>query len=624
MSTLRAPDLSGIALDGRYELHALIGEGTFGRVYRGRDRRLARNVAVKVIKPWWAEDPEWVCSFEREVQLLASVNDPGIVQIFDVGSAREGLYYVSELVDGVSLSKRLKAGPLGPVEACEIAEQLADALAAAHAQRVVHRDIKPANVLITTDRRVKVGDFGIARLFEENAEGSATIVGTPTYMAPEQAHGKLGSPATDVYCAGIVLYEMLAGHPPFESKTVVELALRHVQDPPPPLPGDTPEPLVEVVDRALQKEPAERYRDGRALARALNRAREELGEEDLPAQQPAVHTGAVGLLEREVGTSTTAPIVRTRPDRTAVTRSITVRDQTSDRAGRKGTTPKGPTGTRIGNPVSSRRNVNPAERRQRLAIFVCVLAVVGGMIAAALAIAPKHVTVPKLRGMSSGRVSATAHRLHLRLTLRHRHSTVAAGTAIAQDPRAGTRVKEGAALTVTLSDGPPPVPVPGVVGYASADAQSTLEQAKLHPAITIVPALGGAPGDVIAQSPNGGKHVAPGSTVTLSVGEPRRLRALTTLQGSDDDSSVPFKVRGARWEIVYSMGYQDTCTFLLFCSGPSATVTNVKTGSTVDQFDLSEGDNKTRIFGTGPGTYQISVSAGSDSADWSIKVDDYY
>ena len=96
MSTLRAPDLSGIALDGRYELHAL-------------------NVAVKVIKPWWAEDPEWVRSFEREVQLLASVNDPGIVQIFDVGSAPEGLYYVSELVDGVSLSKRLKEGPLGPV-----------------------------------------------------------------------------------------------------------------------------------------------------------------------------------------------------------------------------------------------------------------------------------------------------------------------------------------------------------------------------------------------------------------------------------------------------------------------------------------------------------------------------
>jgi eukaryotic-like serine/threonine-protein kinase len=616
MSTLRAPDLSGIALDGRYELHAPIGEGTFGRVYRGRDRRLARIVAVKVIKPWWSEDPEWVGSFEREVQLLASVNDPGIVQIFDVGSAPEGLYYVSELVDGVSLSKRLRDGPLGPVEACDIAEQLAQALAAAHAQRVVHRDIKPANVLINSEGRVKVADFGIARLFDGNADGAATIVGTPRYMAPEQGHGRLGSPATDVYCAGIVLYEMLAGHPPFDAKTTVELALRHLQDPPPPLPDDVPEALVEVVDRTLQKEPAERYRDGRALARALSRARDELPDEDQPAQRPAVRSGGVGLLEREVGTSTTTPIVRTRHEPTEATKVT--------RAAQSAGARKGPTGTRIGNPVSRRRNVRPVDRRHRTALFVCVLALVGGMIAAALAIAPKHVRVPNLRGMSSKRVTATAHRLHLRLTVRHSHSTAPVGTAIAQNPTVGKSVKEGAALTVTLSDGPPPVPVPKVVGYSSGDAQATIEQAKLHPAITMVPALGGAPGDVIYQSPVAGKRLAPGATVTLSVGEARRLRGLTRFQGSDDGRSVPFKIRGARWEIVYSMGYQDTCTFLLFCSGPSATVTNVTTGSTVDQFDLGEGDNKTRIFGTGPGTYQISVSAGSDSAAWSIKVDDYY
>src|SRR6476469_6338152 len=123
MSTLRAPDLSGIALDGRYELHALIGEGTFGRVYRGRDRRLAREVAVKVIKPWWAEDPDWVRSFEREAQLLASVSDPGIVQIYDVGSSPQGIYYVAELVEGESLVSRLADGPLGPEEAVDIAEQ---------------------------------------------------------------------------------------------------------------------------------------------------------------------------------------------------------------------------------------------------------------------------------------------------------------------------------------------------------------------------------------------------------------------------------------------------------------------------------------------------------------------
>src|SRR3984885_5378312 len=140
-----APDLAGCALDGRYELHELIGEGTFGRVYRGYDRRLARPVAIKVIKPWWAEDPEGAESFEREAQLLARVSDPGIVQIFDVGQAEEGLYYVAELVDGESLADRLRSGRLPPAQACEIAKQLCTALAHAHAQHIVHRDIKPAN-----------------------------------------------------------------------------------------------------------------------------------------------------------------------------------------------------------------------------------------------------------------------------------------------------------------------------------------------------------------------------------------------------------------------------------------------------------------------------------------------
>jgi eukaryotic-like serine/threonine-protein kinase len=119
-----APDLAGSALDGRYELHAVIGEGAFGRVYRGFDRRLARMVAIKVMKPWWADDPGWAESFEREAQLLARVSDPGIVQIFDVGHAEERLYYVAEFVDGESLASRLRRGPLPPWEACEIAEQI--------------------------------------------------------------------------------------------------------------------------------------------------------------------------------------------------------------------------------------------------------------------------------------------------------------------------------------------------------------------------------------------------------------------------------------------------------------------------------------------------------------------
>ena len=268
-----APDLSGRALNDRYELHAVIGEGAFGRVYSGWDRRLERTVAIKMIKPWWAEDPDWAPNFEREARLLARISHPGIVQIFDVGKADEGLYYVSELVDGESLAARLKRGPIAPWEAAGIAEQLCKALAQAHAERVIHRDVKPANILISSEGRLKVGDFGVARLAEGSTDGaSATIVGTPRYMAPEQARGRRATPATDVYSVGVVMYEMLAGRPPFTEHSAVELALRHLHDRPPKLPSRTPAEIDEIVARALAKEPGKRYADGAAMADALGRA----------------------------------------------------------------------------------------------------------------------------------------------------------------------------------------------------------------------------------------------------------------------------------------------------------------------------------------------------------------
>ena len=267
----RTPDLAGRALDGRYELHDVLGEGAFGRVYRGFDRRLARAIAVKVIKPWWAEDDAWVERFEREARLLARVSDPGVVQIFDIGHAQEGPYYVAELVEGESLAERLRAGPLPPEQARSVAAQLCRALASAHAQGVVHCDVKPANVLLGLDGCVKVGDFGVARLAAATSQGpSATIAGTPRYMSPEQARGRPTTAATDVYSAGVVLYEMLAGEPPFAQGSPVELGLRHLQDRPPPLPDTVPAQLREVVDVALAKAPSERYRDGAAMAAALD------------------------------------------------------------------------------------------------------------------------------------------------------------------------------------------------------------------------------------------------------------------------------------------------------------------------------------------------------------------
>src|SRR5262249_2226949 len=215
-------------------------------------------------------DPDWAGNFEREARLLARISHPGIVQIFDVGQADEGLYYVSELVDGESLAARLEQGTIAPWQAASIGQQLCSALGHAHAERVVHRDVKPANILISADGQVKVGDFGVARLAEGSTDGaSATIVGTPRYMAPEQARGRRATPATDVYSVGIVVYEMLAGSPPFTDRSAVELALRHLHDRPASLPAGTPLELEKIVARALAKDPADRYADGAAMARAL-------------------------------------------------------------------------------------------------------------------------------------------------------------------------------------------------------------------------------------------------------------------------------------------------------------------------------------------------------------------
>jgi hypothetical protein len=314
-----APDLRGAALDGRYELRELIGEGAFGRVYRGHDRRLEREVAIKVVKPWWAEDPDWVAVFEREARLLARVNHPGIVQIHDVGQCADGLYYVSELVVGEDLAERLRrsgGAGLDPAQARSLALGLCGALAGAHAAGIVHRDVKPANVLIADgpaegaaggpadgpadgQRRpphagspplVKVADFGIARLAESTEDGPSLIVGTPRYMAPEQADGGRITPATDVYAIGAILYEMLAGLPPFDGRTAVELAVRHREDPVPPLPAHVDPDLARVVYAALAKRPRDRYADAGAMARALHDAAREDRWESASASASASST----------------------------------------------------------------------------------------------------------------------------------------------------------------------------------------------------------------------------------------------------------------------------------------------------------------------------------------------
>ena len=231
-----APDLTGAVLSDRYELLSLLGEGAFGRVYRAADRRLGRTVAAKVIKPWWLDDPEWVHRLDQEARLVARLNAPQIVQIYDVGQDHLGSYYISELVDGQSLQQRLASGRLPVDDSVAIADQVCLALHEAHNAGVIHRDVKPANILLARSGQVKVTDFGIARLTTgaTRSSMSGTLIGTPLYGSPEQARGQATSRSSDLYSLGAVLYEMLSGTPPFNGESPVDIALKHVSDPPTP------------------------------------------------------------------------------------------------------------------------------------------------------------------------------------------------------------------------------------------------------------------------------------------------------------------------------------------------------------------------------------------------------
>ncbi len=448
---LRTPDLCGRALDGRYELRVLIGEGAFGRVYRGVDLRLERPVAVKVIKPWWAEDSAWVERFQREAQMLARVSDPGIVQIYDIGHAEEGPYYVAELVDGASLAERLRDGPLPWTEALEVAARLCTALASAHAQRIVHCDVKPANVLLGLDGKVKVGDFGVARLAEGTSQApAATIAGTPRYMSPEQARGRPTSPATDVYSAGVVLYEMLAGKPPFEHGSVVELGLRHVQDEPPALPATVPEGLRAVVDRALAKAPSERYRDGAAMASALGdvcapgtlvRTSESFvgGSEEPAGRAGTSDTGGTTVLLEDPAT-----VVRPMPTATVIQPPTRIMGQDSG-------APPSPPANR------GRTDISPRRPRRVALLAALFAAVIGLLVVGRVFLNTSHlgVRVPEVVGRPSATAESAIERSGLHYAVRFVAAPGSKPDAVThQSPSPSVRVRPGSTVALHVAEAP--------------------------------------------------------------------------------------------------------------------------------------------------------------------------
>ncbi|MFD4656112.1 protein kinase [Kitasatospora sp. NPDC058444] len=304
--------MRGTVLAGRYRLVDWLGGGSMGDVWLAEDEVLGRRVAVKVVKPALLDEPGFAERFHAEARVMARLRHPGIVGVYDYGHSGHGNgqdrgrdhdhghshehgatdgrrpvgYLVMELIDGQPLSAVLeRRGALPVAEALELALQVLEALETAHESGVVHRDIKPANLMVRGDRTV-IADFGVARpACDVRLTVPGMVLGTAAYQAPEQASTGTVTTSADLYALGVVLYECLAGRLPYEGETALEVILKHLTEPVPPLPGDVPAPVRALVERAMAKEPGERWPDAATMAAAVRRAL--AAAEDAPPTGPA-------------------------------------------------------------------------------------------------------------------------------------------------------------------------------------------------------------------------------------------------------------------------------------------------------------------------------------------------
>jgi serine/threonine-protein kinase len=269
---------AGTQLGGRYRLDERIGGGGMGDVWRGTDEVLGRTVAVKIMLPALLDEPGFAERFRGEARTMARLKHAGVVNVYDYSSDAQTAFLVMEYVDGDPLSRTLsRVGRLTAARTMALVAQAADALEAAHSLGIVHRDVKPGNLMVRANGTLVLTDFGISRSEMAGLTGTGTVLGTASYLSPEQAAGQVATAASDVYALGVVAYQCLAGRRPFEGDNPLEIAMKHVRETPPPLPTDIPPAVREIVMRALAKEPANRWPSAAVLAAVARQAAATLG-----------------------------------------------------------------------------------------------------------------------------------------------------------------------------------------------------------------------------------------------------------------------------------------------------------------------------------------------------------
>jgi eukaryotic-like serine/threonine-protein kinase len=483
--------MDGSVLANRYRLEARIGAGGMAEVYRGFDPVLNRTVAIKILNPQYARDANFVERFRREAQAAARLNHPNIVGVYDTGADGDTQFIVMEFIEGRTLADFLSGGRRPtPVQAAEISQKICSALAAAHAQGVIHRDIKPGNVMVTRDGTVKVMDFGIARIMAgpETAPQTSAVLGTASYLSPEQAQGAPVDARTDIYSLGTVLYEMLAGRPPFTGESPVAIAYKQVNETPVPPSrrnGDVPPRLDAVVMRALSKNPANRYQSAQEFS------------EDLGNVIQGQEVKATPLLPG--GGDATQVIAR--PPATGI--------------------------------LPPQEEPQGSGRKVWLGILIGVLivAILGGGAYVLVNSLTKHdatvtVVVPEVTGMKfdDAKTKLESFGLKVQDPPAFQLSDKPPGTVLSQAPPKGTTVDNGSTVVLTVAKARPTVAVPHLVGLTVAQAQTALQAVNLQLSQPTTAFSDTVPsGHIISSNPAEGAQVAKQTFVDVVVSQGQQM-----------------------------------------------------------------------------------------------------
>jgi beta-lactam-binding protein with PASTA domain/tRNA A-37 threonylcarbamoyl transferase component Bud32 len=481
-------------LGERYEIGGVLGRGGMAEVHRGRDLRLGREVAVKVLRQDLARDPSSQVRFRREAQAAASLNHPAIVAVYDTGEDRTSAgatpYIVMEYVEGETLRDVLRReGRLSPERAMSLTADICAALDFSHRNGIVHRDVKPGNVMITPQGTVKVMDFGIARAVSDSAAtmtSTAAVIGTAQYLSPEQARGESVDARSDVYSAGCLLYELVTGTPPFTGDSPVAVAYQHVrEDPRTPSsinPAIPPE-LDAILLKAMSKNPANRYQSAADMRADLLRAVAGQRVEATPLMSDAEKTTIIGA------------------------------------------TPGG---------YDDDWNDDEAARRRRrnriIALVVALLVLIAGAVAIGIALnsgggngrtaAITQVTVPDLAGKTQQEATALITHSGLTVgTISQEASTAAQkGTVLSANPAPGAKANPQTPVALVIGGGPNTLAVPDVVGAKQAAAIARLKSAGFTGSTSTDPVDSLQPkGTVVTIDPTVGSQAAPDAAVRLGI-----------------------------------------------------------------------------------------------------------